>query len=399
MTAGSSASDSPTSRRDGALARWATGRVCYLDNLKVALIAAIIVLHAVLGYVGSLQAWSYTEVREVTLDPVVEAVLLVLVTPFGLVLMTLLFLVAGLLTPPSLERKGTGRFVRDRLLRLGVPFLAYVLLVQPTVMYALEHPLGRAPGSYWDNFVDSQGVVDTGPLWFVGVLLIFSLGYAGWLWVGHRPAEERRPSQLTVGRLLLVATAVAPVSFLIRLVYPYGSDSGFTDLNFWEWPACLAMFGVGVAAVRQGWLQQLPDRVYRDSRAVAVVAVVGSLAFLSVMGSLDRIEDMMGGWQWPAVGFTVIETALAVFGPVWLLGAAQRHLGTPRRWAGPAVVRSAYGAFMVQTPVLIGLAVLLRPVPLPAEAKALTVAAGGVAVSFGLAWLLISRVRGVARVL
>lgn len=378
---------------------WAARRVCYLDNLKVILIAAIIALHAVLGYVGSMAVWSYTEVREATLNPVVEAVLLVLITPFGLFMMTLLFLVAGLLTPPSLERKGTGRFVRDRLLRLGVPFLAYVLLVQPVVIYALEHPLGNAPGSYWDNFVDDEGVVDTGPLWFVGVLLIFSLGYAGWVWTGQRHAAGHRRGTITVGRLLLVAAVVAPASFLIRLVYPYGSDSGFTDLNFWEWPACLAMFGVGIIAARQGWLERLPDRLYRYSRAVAVAAVAGSVVLLSVVGMLDRIDDMMGGRQWPAVGFTAVETALAVFGPVWLLGAAQRHLDAPLRWAGPAVVRSAYGAFMVQTPILIGLAVVLRPVPLPAEVKAVIVAAGGVAASFWLSWLLINRVRWVDRVL
>jgi hypothetical protein len=54
---------------------------------------------------------------------------------------------------------------------------------------------------------------------------------------------------------------------------------------------------------------------------------------------------------------------------------------------------------MLQGLVLIGLAVVLRPLPLPAEIKALIVAGGGVAGSFALAWLLLSRVPGVARIL
>jgi hypothetical protein len=37
--------------------------------------------------------------------------------------------------------------------------------------------------------------------------------------------------------------------------------------------------------------------------------------------------------------------------------------------------------------------IALRPLDLPAETKALAVAALGVALSFGLAWLLISRTR------
>jgi hypothetical protein len=184
-----------------------------------------------------------------------------------------------------------------------------------------------------------------------------------------------------------------------RLVYPYGGDSGFTDLNFWQWPACLAVFAVGITAARHGWLTKVPDRMYRDSRTVAVMAIGGSAVFLTAVGMLDRIDDMMGGWHWPAIGFTAIETVLSVFGPVWLLGAAQRHLGTPLRWVGRAVSRSAYGAFMMQTPVLIGLAAALRPLALPAETKALVVATGGVAVSFWLSWLLVSRLRGIARIL
>jgi hypothetical protein len=59
---------------------------------------------------------------------------------------------------------------------------------------------------------------------------------------------------------------------------------------------------------------------------------------------------------------------------------------------GPAVRRSAFGAFVVQVAVLTGLAVALRPLPLPAEIKAVLVAGGGVAASFALAWLLVSRV-------
>jgi hypothetical protein len=104
----------------------------------------------------------------VTLTPVVEVGLFVLVSPFGFFLVALLFLVAGLLTPSSYERKCARRFVGDRLLRLGAPFLAYVFMVQPTLAYALEHPLGNAPGSYGQEYLGAERQIDTGPLWFVG---------------------------------------------------------------------------------------------------------------------------------------------------------------------------------------------------------------------------------------
>ena len=203
--------------RGSEVEQWAAKRQLYLDNLKVILIAAVIAGHAVLGY-SQLDAWSYADVREVTLRPAVAYVLLAVSAPFALLVIPLLFLIAGLLTPPSLDRKGPGRFIRDRLLRLGVPFAVFALLLWPLLEYVLFRQLGEAPG-LWTYF-RAEGSLDTGVLWFVGALLIFSLGYAGWVWV--RWGHEARPrlGEIKVAHLLLLAVAVTVATFLVRLVLP-----------------------------------------------------------------------------------------------------------------------------------------------------------------------------------
>lgn len=376
---------------------WALQRQVYLDNLKVLLIAAIIALHAILGY-AAIDLWPYASVREVTLWPPVETALLVVVGPFAFFMIALLFLVAGLLARPSLERKGTRAYVRDRLVRLGVPFAVYVLLVAPALSYALEHPLGLSTGSYWAEFLGKPPHLEMGPLWFVGVLLIFSLAYAGWAAVRQPSGAGGRPHDLTASRLLLLAAAVAPASFLIRLAYPIGTDSLLSGLQFWEWPACIAAFGLGIAGSRHGWLEAVPDRLHRQCRAATLLAAAVIAAFMIVAGARNQFDDLLGGWHWPALLFPAIESILIVFGSVWLLAAAQQRLNRKPR-LGPAPSRSAYGAFMVQAPVLFGLALALRPIDVPAELKAIIVAGVGVAASFTLAWLLISRVPGVARIL
>ena len=388
-------SEAGSGERGSQLETWASTRRPYLDNLKVVLITAIIAFHAILGYASTVEVWTYTALREVTLASATQVVVLVLVSPFGLFMIALLFLVAGLLTPSSLERKGTGRFVGDRLLRLGLPFVVYVLLIQPTLVYALEHPLGEAPGSFWAEYLGDERRLDTGPLWFVGVLLIFSLGYAGWTaWIS--PRHPTRPVSLRT--LVLAALVVAPASFGVRLVYPYGSESGFTDLNFWEWPACLAVFALGVNASRHGWVTAVPDRLARQCRNVTLVGVLAMATLLMVVGLLDAVDDPLGGWNGAAVAFAALDAVLTVFGSVWLLSVAQRRLERRYRW-GPLLSRSAYGAFMLQTLFLLGFAIALRQVPLPAEAKALIVAIGSVTCSFTTAWLLISRVPGASRIL
>lgn len=395
----------PSAGRDGARSTttaWAAGRLAYLDNLKVVLIAAIIVMHAFLGYAGLVEVWTYSGVREVTLLPAVEIGLYVLVGPFAFFLMALLFLVAGLLTPASYDHHGARGFVAVRLLRLGVPFVVYVALVQPTVVYALEHPWGNAPGSFGEEYLGREGQLDTGPLWFVGVLLVFSLSYAAWRGLRQATARHAQPSgaraRLTATTLAGVALAVAPLSFAVRMEYPYGSESGFFDLNYWEWPVCLAMFGLGTVAAGEGWHSTVPDGLARRCRTIALCAVVAMAALLVTAGATDSIEDLGGGARWPAAGFAVVEGALTVFGSVWLLSVAQRRLA--RRFRGGTTLgRSAYGAFMVQTVFLVATAAALRTVDLPAEVKATTVAVVALVASFATAWLLVTKVPGASRVL
>jgi hypothetical protein len=361
------------------------------------LIAAIIAMHGIAGYAGTVEAWTYTELREATLSAPAEIALFVLALPFALFVIALLFLVSGLLSVPSIDRKGPGRFVRDRLVRLGIPFAVYVLVVQPAVVYALEHPLGYSPRSYWEEFLGEEHVLDTGPLWFVGVLLVYSLVFAGWVQVrGARPNSLVRP--VGMGSLAVAAGIVAPVSFAIRLVYPYGGDAGFTDLNLWQWPACIATFTVGVASARHGWTDGVPDRLIRACRTVTLVAAVAMAALLVTAGLAERVDDLMGGLNVLAATFAGLDAVLCLFGSVWLLSVAQRRLCHPLP-LGPALARSAYGAFIVQTPILIGLALALRGIPLPADVKALLVAVGAVAASFAVAALLLSRIPRLDRVL
>jgi len=81
---------------------------------------------------------------------------------------------------------------------------------------------------------------------------------------------------------------------------------------------------------------------------------------------------------------------IAISAPIWVLAFAQRHLGR----TGPlrrAMARGSYAAFMLQGPVLVALALALRPVDLSGDVKALLVATLGIVGSFALAWPLVTR--------
>ena len=57
--------------------------------------------------------------------------------------MGLLFLLAGYFTPGSLERKGYASFLSDRFLRLGLPLLAFGLILGPLTVAMVTAAEGR----------------------------------------------------------------------------------------------------------------------------------------------------------------------------------------------------------------------------------------------------------------
>jgi len=121
----------PAARRGGDAA--GAGRVppsrrwSYLDELKVLVVAGVIVVHVAITY-GAAGSWYVPDIDEST-SAVGEVVLSVLVVIGALFSMGLLFLVAGALTVPSLERKGARRLVVERLKRLGVPLVVRAVRV------------------------------------------------------------------------------------------------------------------------------------------------------------------------------------------------------------------------------------------------------------------------------
>jgi hypothetical protein len=263
-------------------------RLAYLDNLKVLLVAVIIAAHGIGAYSDLESAWPYQDVHEVQLGAVSNGALALVVLPAVLFVMGLFFLISGLVTPGSVERKGPRAFARDRLVRLGVPLAVWALVVWPGAKWAV-YQVGGETSSFWWRFVHSDPFLDTGPMWFVEVLLIYSLAYAAWRrWQGTRAdAEDRQPAAsrsvpLTGRTLVVVAAAVSAATVLVRLVFPLLSGQ-VGQSHLWQWPQFVAMFGLGIVAARRGWLAPVPDRI---RRRCGYAALFGVLAFLTLAGTM-----------------------------------------------------------------------------------------------------------------
>jgi acyltransferase-like protein len=363
-------------------------RLSAVDNLKALLVAWIIGFHAMLGYTA-IGGWPYDEVNEVTMSPTTELLLSMTIGPTGLVVVATFFFVAGLFAPVSIRRHGPGGFSRSRLVRLGLPWLASMLLIWPLFMWLAYRAAGY-PMTYLEAFRGRQPFLDAGPLWFAQILLYVSLGYAFWCW---RDLGRHLP-RITAGsrQLLTAIAAMALVSFATRLWFPARSQQ-VMDLHVWQWPQCIGMFCLGVMVSGRAWAARVPHRVVRFSGLLTLsTLVVGPLVALAT-GVTDVNRDagvFLGGWRWQALVLDVIEATLVVAGSVWLLGMAQRHLAGVTRLR-TACARSAYAAFVLQAPVLLSLAILARTVPIPALPKGVLVGAFAVVFAFGIGSLIMAR--------
>ncbi|MDV6321560.1 acyltransferase family protein, partial [Chromohalobacter sp. HP20-39] len=76
----------------------------------------------------------------------------------------------------SLKRKSVGHFLRDRALRLGLPFLAMIFVLMPIAYYA-SFSLSTHKTGFFEFYVNNfrQGQWFAGPGWFIWYLLFLDL--------------------------------------------------------------------------------------------------------------------------------------------------------------------------------------------------------------------------------
>jgi hypothetical protein len=205
-------------RRVGGAVAPASGvaRLPWVDNLKIGVIAGVVVAHAATAYVVDID-WYY---QERTTSGLWQALLSLAMLDAVFVLGPL-FLLGGVFAAASLARRGPGGFVHGRLLRLGVPLLLFVAVLSPLTNYLGDVAEGERPG-LWPYLAPGGEDQDAGPLWFVAALLTFSLVYAAWRW--FRPAgsgsgggaaavairHQRRVPRSQVGRVAAGRGAVHP---------------------------------------------------------------------------------------------------------------------------------------------------------------------------------------------
>ncbi|MER7128975.1 acyltransferase family protein [Streptosporangium saharense] len=346
-------------------------RLFAVDNLRVVLTALVVLHHVAVTY-GHIPAWYHFEEAKDA-----SGVLLDILVMFNQAFfMGFFFLISGFFTPASHDRKGGRAFMRDRLKRLGIPLLVFILLLRPVVTFGFYQ--GDMP--YWMFYLGSW---DAGPMWFVEVLLVFSAVYTLW----PKRAEEPRRTELTARAVALFALGLSLATFLWRFLVPVGVYWNVVGLPTPAYlPQYASMFVVGVLAHRRGWFETLPDKAGR----IGLLAATGlSLVLVPMSWMFEGVAKQALDALWESTFAVSVIVGLSVL-------FRNRHDRQGQR--GGFLSEHAYAVYFVHPVVLVAVSYALVWLHTLAIVKFAVVAAVALPLCWGVAWL-VRALPGAKRVL
>jgi len=292
--------------------------------------------------------------------------------------MGLLFLFSGYFTPGSFERKGPGTFLKDRLLRLGIPTLVYFFILSPIASWGYQmtqSPVGNA----------AAGRFGLGPMWFAVMLLVFDLGYLAWRTISKNRPERPTPEyrrRLTLRAVALFMLALAAASYLLRIVIPYGTTIlEFPSLDYLT--QYLSFFLIGMFTFRQGWLRSIPGSVGQLGFVSAVLATV--ILFPAALIGLGSAFIGHGSWQ--SAIFALWDSIFAVGMSLALVTFFRRFLNGGKKF-GRFLSQHSFTVYIIHAPIIVFLMLALRGLQTQPQLKFCLAAIVGLPLCFGIAWLI-----------
>ena len=327
----------------------ATGRVHAFDNLRAFAMLLGIALHALIPFVTdpAAEMWPILNERR---HPVFDAIVGV-THSFR---MQLFFLIAGFFARLLAERRGWRAFYRNRVQRIGVPFVGGMATLVPLVCWQAGLEVGNWPTIH---------------LWFLQYLIIYYAVSWGAVWIaGKIGARGANWGRRLAGSNWSVVVWTG-ITFALMWRWPVWDEERFgRGQYFWPHPAILAYYGLFFAC---GWLVHRHQRGIEWFRARAGVNMALGWASIAVWAVSIKMEQAAPG----SVG-----TGLRVLS--WVGGSAMSWLfsfsllGYFLRWfdKGSAVGRyladASYWMYLAHLPLIIGLQQWLIPGELSMWVKA-----------------------------
>lgn len=351
-----------------------SARVVALDNLRVVAMLLGLVIHGVLPYTAS--GLVGFPVRDTSRHILADAAYLG-IHDFR---MQLFFLLAGFAGTALATRRGVGEFVRNRVMRIGLPLLAAVLSVGP-LMHLLFAWHDADFGRTWDVARAGGWVGPNFHLWFLYYLLLVCLPLIGVLaWARHIPAGVVQAFDTAVRRvavswwkLPLLSLSTVPVLWNMKVWLVDTPTTWIPDLEVYFY--YLGFFLTGAVLYRHRDLLPTIGKRWPIQLGVANVAILPLMLWMTISGNWWQRElpspapAWLLGWKAAAITLDTLYTWLCVAG---LIGLFQRHFATQPAWS-KYLSGASYWCYLAGFPIQAALQVWFSRIGLPGVTEFLLV--------------------------
>ena len=303
-------------------------------------------------------------------------------------LMQLLFFLSGLFVWPSLSRKGGGKFLYDRFLRLGVPFAIGLYVLMPVAYYPVYRVTAVDPGwsAFWSHWI-ALPFWPSGPMWFLWLLLVFNVAAAGLFWLAPRAGEALGELSAKAGshpgRFFIALVSVLALAYLpLATVFEPWQWMQFGPFAFQPSLApqyviyFFAGLGVGTYGFDRGLLEG--DGMLARRWARWLVGTAAAFLLWVVLTALIVHGTLVPGLRLVASLGLVLCPASACLA----LAAVFLRFAGRQRPVFESLADNAYGIYLVHYVFVIWLQYILLHAPLYAVAKAAIVFTGALTLSW-----------------
>jgi hypothetical protein len=339
-------------------------RLDFLDVLRTFTIGLVVFHHVTLLYTAQFQ-FVNKFVRNPVPDKFNILFLLLMFLISGSMLNAIMFFIAGYFVFASYEKRGVRAFVKDKIKRLGIPYLFGLAILDPVTLFIarLSWDKNVRLGHFWIKEFFLPKTISPLHLWFIGILLIFFIVFTPLLaWLKKKRNQETRrkncPRTLIYILFLFVTFAVY---FCLNIFYkPYN----FLSVYIVNFPAVMlpiyaGYFLLGIYASRHGWFNS-ENKECIFSWAAAFVANT-----VLYFGTLV-IADIEPETNHPLLAFA---TNGMLFSGVFLLITVFRKYQNKTSSIKAWLSRNSYGAYIVHYLIVFGVVYLMLEIPMPVIAK------------------------------
>ena len=337
--------------------------------------------------------------------------------------MGLFFLISAFFHPVIIDRYGPIRFIKTRLLKLGVPLLIYLFCIVPFIMYAYYlnfRSYGYIP--FWRYYLyiylgaGERPPNWTGPhwgdaqllqFWFTQHLLFYGMYYAVLRMLAKKlkipwmkATSLDKPMNKIVAHLgistYIVTIAVA--YFLIRIYFPiykWIGMFGAIQVELAKLPQYIGLFGIGLIAGRRNWFLRLPSSVGYVWLCIGV-----TLSAFMYVGLLQRIIPFtLGGADSDALAYASLDALLGTSLCVGFITLFREKFNFRLSKFTRALARNVYCVFIIHVPIVVSLHYCLYKSTLPPILLFITTAVIAIPASFAASHYFVRRIPGANAVL